>query len=80
MTAVSDGKIARSKLIISLTYFFIVALLACFLYQKRKIIFKDGVIVIILACAIAIYIVMEISIDLNRALKDIEHHYLELIH
>ena len=80
MTAVSDGKIVSSKLIISLTYFFIVVLLACILYKKRRNIFKDGVIVIILASAMAIYIAMDTSIDLNRALKDIEHHYLELIH
>lgn len=80
MTAVSDGKVVRSKLIRSFTYVFIVAIIACILYKKKRNIFKDAVIVIILASSIAIYIVMEASIDLNHALKVIKYHYLELIH
>ena len=78
MMAVSDSRVILSKLIISLSYFLIVAVLSFFLYKKNKKILKDGAIVVILASIIALYIAIDASFDLSIALQDAKFHYLRL--
>ena len=78
MMAVSDSRVILSKLIISLSYFLIVAVLSFFLYKKNRIILKDGAIVVVLASIIALYIVIDASIDLSIVLQDAKFHYLRL--
>ena len=78
MMAVSDSRVILSKLIISLSYFLIVAVLSFFLYKKNRKILKDGAIVVVLASIIALYIVIDASIDLSIVLQDAKFHYLRL--
>jgi hypothetical protein len=78
MMAVSDSKLILSKLIISLSYFLIVAVISFLLYKKNRKILKDGAIVIILASIIALYIAIDASVDLSIALQDVKLHYLRL--
>lgn len=78
MTAVSDSKLILSKLIISLSYFLIVAVISFFLYKKNRKILKDGAIVIVLASIIALYIAIDASVDLSIALQDVKLQYLRL--
>ena len=78
MMAVSDSRVILSKLIISLSYFLIVAVLSFFLYMKNRKILKDGAIVVVLASIIALYIVIDASIDLSIVLQDAKFHYLRL--
>ena len=62
MRAVSDSKVIISKLIISLSYFLIVAIISIFLYKKnRKILKNGGAIVVVLASIIALYIAIVAS-------------------
>jgi hypothetical protein len=78
MMAVSDSKLILSKLIISLSYFLIVAVISFLLYKKNRKILKDGAIVIVLASIIALYIAIDASVDLSIALQDLKLHYLRL--
>lgn len=78
MMAVSDSKWILSKLIISLSYFLIVAVISFFLYKKNKKILKDGAIIVVLASIIALYIATDSSIYLSIALQDAKFHYLRL--
>ena len=78
MMAVSDSRGILSKLIISLSYFLIVAVLSFFLYKKNRKILKDGAIVVVLASIIALYIAIDASFDLSIALQDAKFHYLRL--
>ena len=78
MIAVSDSKVILSKLIISLSYFLIVAVISFFLYKKNRKILKDGAIVVVLASIIALYIAIDASFDLSIALQDAKLHYLRL--
>ena len=78
MMAVSDSRVILSKLIISLSYFLIVAVLSFFLYKKNRKILKDGAIVVVLASIIALYIAIDASIDLSIVLQDAKFHYLRL--
>ncbi|MEK5064471.1 hypothetical protein [Cytobacillus sp. FSL R5-0596] len=78
MTAVCDSKLILSKIIISLTYFLVVAVISLFLYNKNRKILKDGAIVIVLASIIALYFAIDASVDLSIALQDVKHHYLRL--
>ena len=78
MMAVSDSRVILSKLIISLSYFLIVAVLSFFLYKKNRKILKDGAIVVVLASIIALYIAIDASFDLSIALQDAKFHYLRL--
>ena len=78
MMAVSDSRVILSKLIISLSYFLIVAVLSFFLYKRNRKILKDGAIVVVLASIIALYIVIDASIDLSIVLQDAKFHYLRL--
>ena len=78
MMAVSDSRVILSKLIISLSYFLIVAVLSFFLYKKNRKILKDGAIVVILASIIALYIAIDASFDLSIVLQDAKFHYLRL--
>jgi hypothetical protein len=78
MMAVSDSRVIFSKLIISLSYFFIVAVLSFFLYKKNRKILKDGAIVVVLASIIALYFTIDASFDLSIALQDAKFHYLRL--
>ena len=78
MIAVSDSRVILSKLIISLSYFLIVAVLSFFLYKKNRKILKDGAIVVVLASIIALYIAIDASFDLSIALQDAKFHYLRL--
>jgi len=79
MMAVSDSRVILSKLIISLSYFLIVAVLSFFLYKKNKKILKDGAIVVILASIIALYIAIDASFDLSIVLQDAKFHYLRIL-
>ena len=78
MMAVSDSRVILSKLIISLSYFLIVAVLSFFLYKKNRKILKDGAIVVVLASIIALYIAIDASFDLSIVLQDAKFHYLRL--
>lgn len=78
MTAVSDSKLMYSKLIISLSYFLIVAVISFFLYKKNRKILKDGAIVLVLASIISLYIAIDASVDLSIALQDVKLQYLRL--
>ncbi|OAB30669.1 hypothetical protein PMSM_21220 [Paenibacillus macquariensis subsp. macquariensis] len=78
MMAVSDSKLILSKLIISLSYFIIVAVISFFLYKKNRKTLKDVAIVVVLASIIALYIAIDASFDLSIALQDIKLHYLRL--
>ena len=78
MIAVSDSKVILSKLIISLSYFFIVAVLSFFLCKKNRKILKDGAIVVILASTIALYIAIDASFDLSNAMQETKLHYQRL--
>ena len=78
MMAVNDSKLILSKLIISLSYFLIVAVISFLLYKKNRKILKDGAIVIVLASIIALYIAIDASVDLSIALQDVKLHYLRL--
>lgn len=78
MMAVSDSKLILSKLIISLSYFLIVAVISFYLYKKNRKILKDGAIVIVLASIIALYIAIDASFDLSILLQDVKLHYLRL--
>ncbi|MNC20493.1 hypothetical protein D3C75_684460 [compost metagenome] len=78
MMAVSDSKRIFSKLIISSSYFIIVAVSCFFLYKKNRKILKDVAVVFLLASIIALYIAIEASFDLSFALQDIKMHYLRL--
>ena len=78
MTVVSDSNLILSKLIISLSYFLIVAVISFFLYKKNRKILKDGAIVIVLASIIALYIAIDASFDLSIALQDVKFQYLRL--
>jgi hypothetical protein len=80
MIAVSDSKVLLVKLLISLTYFLIVAGTTLIFYKKnRKILKESGAIIAVLA-GIAIYIALEASIDLSRTLQDAKFYYLILTH
>ena len=78
MMAVSDSRVILSKLIISLSYFLIVAVLSFFLYKKNRKILKDGAIVVVLASIIALYIAIDASFDLSIVLQDAKFYYLRL--
>ena len=78
MMAVNDSKLIVSKLIISLSYFLIVAVFSFLLYKKNRKILKDGAIVIVLASIIALYIAIDASVDLSIALQGVKLHYLRL--
>ena len=78
MMAVSDSRVILSKLIISLSYFLIVAVLSFFLYKKNRKILKDGAIVVVLASIIALYFAIDASFDLSIALQDAKFHFLRL--
>lgn len=78
MMAVSDSKMILSKLIISLSYFLIVAVISFLLYKKNRKTLKDSAIVVVLASMIALYIAIDASYDLSIALQDIKLHYLRL--
>ena len=78
MMAVSDSRVIFLKLIISLSYFLIVAVLSFFLYKKNRKILKDGAIVVVLASIIALYIAIDASFDLSIVLQDAKFHYLRL--
>ena len=78
MMAVSEGRGILSKLIISLSYFLIVAVLSFFLYKKNRKILKDGAIVVVLASIIALYFAIDASFDLSIALQDAKFHFLRL--
>ncbi|MRX73683.1 hypothetical protein GJU40_16190 [Bacillus lacus] len=78
MMAVNNSKLILSKLIISLSYFLIVAFISFFLYKKNRKIFIDGAIVIVFTSFIAIYIAIDASVDLSIALQDLKLHYLRL--
>lgn len=79
MMAVSDSKLILSKLVISLSYFLIVAVISFFLYMKNRKILKEGAIVIVLASIIALSIAFDASVDLSNALQDVNLYYLRLI-
>ncbi|WP_160036958.1 hypothetical protein [Paenibacillus sp. An7] len=76
--AVGEGKFILSKLIISLSYFFIVVIIAFILYKKNRKTLKDSAIVLVLASMIALYIAIDASYDLSIELQDIKFHYLRL--
>ena len=78
MMAVNDSQVILSKLIISLSYFLIVAVLSFFLYKKNRKILKDSAIVVVLASIIALYIAIDASVDLSIVLQDAKFHYLRL--
>lgn len=79
MMAVNDSKVVFSKLIISLSYFLIVAVISFFLYMKnRKILKNGGAIVVVLAGIIALYITVDATFDLSIALQEAKLHYLRL--
>ena len=78
MMAVSESRVILSKLIISLSYFLIVAVLSFFLYKKNRKILKDGAIVVVLASIIALYIAIDASFDLSIVLQDAKFYYLRL--
>lgn len=78
MMAVSDSELNLSKLIISLSYFIIVAVILFFLYKNNRKILKDVAIIVVLASVIALYIAIDASFDLSFALQDIKLHYLRL--
>ena len=78
MMAVSDSKIILTKLIIWLSYFFIVVVIAFILYKKNRKTLKDSAIVVVLASMIALYIAIDASYDLSIELQDIKFHYLRL--
>ncbi|WP_042201258.1 hypothetical protein [Paenibacillus camerounensis] len=78
MMAVSDIKRVFSKLIISSSYFIIVAVICFYLCKKNRKILKDVAVVFLLASIIAFYIAIEASFDLSFALQDIKMHYLRL--
>ncbi|WP_151734003.1 hypothetical protein [Paenibacillus tengchongensis] len=78
MLAVSDSKLILSKLIISLSYALIAAVISFFLYKKNRKTLNDGAIVIIIASIIALYIAIDASADLSTTLQDVKLHYLRL--
>lgn len=79
MMAVSDSKLILSKLIISLSYFIIVAVISVFLYKKNRKILKDAAFVVVFASIIALYIAVDASFDLSFALRDMRLHYLRAL-
>ena len=78
MMTVSDSNSILSTLIISLSYFLIIAVISFFLYKKNRKILKDGAIVVGLASIIALYIAIDASVDLSIALQDVKLHYIRL--
>ena len=78
MMAVSESREILSKLIIWLSYFFVVAVLSFFLYKKNRKILKDGATVVVLASIIGLYFAIDASFDLSIALQDAKFHFLRL--
>ena len=78
MMAITDSESALPKLIISLSYFLIVAVISFLLYKRNKKLFKECAGVIALASIFALYIAIDASFDLSVALKDVKFHYLRL--
>ncbi len=79
MMAVSNIEAVFTKLILSLSYFIIVAVISFFLYKRNRKILKDGgAIVAVLSGIIALFIAFDASFDLNSALQDAKFHYLRL--
>ena len=78
MMAVNDSQLILSKLIISLSYFLIVAVISFLLYKKNRKILKDSAIVVVLASIIALYIAIDASVDLSIVLQEAKLYYLRL--
>ncbi|MFD1019603.1 hypothetical protein [Thalassobacillus hwangdonensis] len=78
-TAVNEGQGALTTLMISGVYFLVAASLLIFLYKKnRKLLKNGGFIAGILACVIALTIVIDASIDLRSAVDNAEFYYLKI--
>ena len=78
MTTVNESILSLSKLIISLTYLLIVAVISFYLYKKHRKLFKDGAIVIVLAIIISLSIAIDAYFDLSVLLQDIKLYYFRL--
>ena len=78
MMAINESESTLSTVIISLSYFLIVAVISFLLYKRNKKLFKECAGVIALASILALYIAIDASFDLSVALKEVKFHYLSL--
>ena len=78
MMAINNSESALPKVIISSSYFLIVAVISFLLYKRNKKFLKECAGVIALASIFALYIAIDASFDLSAALKDVKFHYLRL--
>lgn len=78
MHAVGDSKLALVKLIVSISYFFIVVITSLVIYKKNRKMLKDSGVIITILASIAIYIAFKASFDLSRLLQDAKYYYLML--
>lgn len=78
MNAVNDSGVEFAKLVLSLSYFFIIAIISLILYKKNRRILSDGKVIITILAGIALYIVFKASFDLTSTLQAAKYYYYVL--
>lgn len=78
MNAVNDSGLELAKLILSISYFFIVTIISLILYKKNRKILNEGKVIITILAGIAIYIAFKASFDLISSLQATKYYYLLL--
>ena len=76
MNAVNDSKMVLVKLIVSVSYLFIVIIITLILYKKNRKTLKDVGLIITILAGIAIYIAFKASFDLSSSLQNAKYYYL----
>ncbi|WP_432355615.1 hypothetical protein [Sporosarcina sp. A2] len=80
MIHVNESQTKLVTVILWLSYFLIVALTALVLYIMKKEMLKgNGIIIILIASAVAVYFALQSAIDLNSLLQEVKYLYLRLI-
>lgn len=74
--AINDSDKILLKLILSLSYFFIVTIIPYFFFKRKTT--KNGVVFIVLTSIIALSIAFTSFIDLKTELADIKFHYVRI--
>ncbi|MBM7553940.1 hypothetical protein [Thalassobacillus pellis] len=78
MIAVGDSQSELVELMITLSYFFIVALTTLFLYKKNRNMLRGSGVIITVFVGFAIYNAVTTSFDLSSSLHDAKYYYLIL--
>ncbi|SFD70185.1 hypothetical protein SAMN04488168_1784 [Bacillus sp. 491mf] len=74
-TAVRDIRRNIFEMILYVSYFLIIVLIALIFYKKNKQTFKRGRAIFVIFAGIALYATFTASIELNTALKDAKFYY-----